>query len=330
MLNSPEVRFAVEAVREAALLARRVQQELVTPALTKEDRSPVTVADFAVQALVAKRLADQFADHVLVGEESSATLREAAGAQTLEQITRFVSQRISTASAGEVCNWIDHGAGQPPKQFWTLDPIDGTKGFLRGQQYAVALAYVVDGEVQIGVLGCPELEDGCQPKIGGRGTLAVAVRGQGARCCDLDSMGDHPWRTLKVSGRDQTADARLLRSVEAAHTNTGEIGQLIARLGISAEPVSLDSQAKYVVLAAGAGDVLVRLLSKARPDYRECIWDQAAGSIVVTEAGGSVTDLDGKPLDFSHGRKLTANRGILATNGRLHNELAAGLKSIGA
>ena len=86
----------------------------------------------------------------------------------------------------------------------------------------------------------------------------------------------------------------------------------------------MDSQAKYAVLAAGDGDVLLRLISPSRPDYREKIWDQAAGSIVIEEAGGRITDLDGKPLDFSHGRTLAKNRGILATNGHLHDAVLAG------
>ncbi|MEM1305276.1 MAG: inositol monophosphatase family protein, partial [Planctomycetota bacterium] len=99
---------------------------------------------------------------------------------------------------------------------------------------------------------------------------------------------------------------------------------------IAAEPVGMDSQAKYAVLAAGGGEMLVRLLSPARPDYREKIWDQAAGSIVIEEAGGRVTDLDGKRLDFSHGRTLAENRGVLATNGHLHEAALAGLREISA
>jgi 3'(2'), 5'-bisphosphate nucleotidase len=91
----------------------------------------------------------------------------------------------------------------------------------------------------------------------------------------------------------------------------------------------MDSQAKYAVLAAGEGDVLLRLISPSRPDYREKIWDQAAGSIVVTEAGGRISDLDGRSLDFSHGRTLATNRGIVATNGRLHDQILNGLRAIG-
>jgi len=76
--------------------------------------------------------------------------------------------------------------------------------------------------------------------------------------------------------------------------------------------------------------VLLRLISPSRLDYREKIWDQAAGSIVVTEAGGRITDLNGRPLDFSHGRTLAQNRGILATNGQLHDAVLSALRSIGA
>ena len=80
----------------------------------------------------------------------------------------------------------------------------------------------------------------------------------------------------------------------------------------------MDSMAKYAVLGAGNGELLVRLLSPKRPDYREKIWDQAAGSIIVEEAGGRITDLAGRPLDFTQGRTLANNRGILTSNGRLH------------
>ncbi|MHC5543784.1 inositol monophosphatase family protein, partial [Singulisphaera rosea] len=55
--------------------------------------------------------------------------------------------------------------------------------------------------------------------------------------------------------------------------------------------------------------------------YREKIWDHAAGLLVVEEAGGVVTDIDGKPLEFTHGRELVANRGVLVTNGRLHHKV---------
>lgn len=327
--NSPEAQFAVEAVREAALLVRRVQREMVGSGITKDDKSPVTVADFSAQAVVANRLAGRFPGAALMGEESAVALRTDAGSDALGQITRFVQTVIPDASPEQVCEWIDRGVGERRADTWTLDPVDGTKGFLRRDQYAVALALIVDGVVQLGVLGCPELEDAQRPAAGGAGSLLLAVRGQGTWTQPLSGGGDS-WTRLRVSGIANPAEARLLRSVEKGHTDTGGIGELVRALGIAADPVPMDSQAKYAVLAAGGGDVLLRLLSPSRPDYREMVWDQAAGSIVVEEAGGRVSDLDGKPLDFSQGRTLAANRGVLATNGRLHDALLTGLRAIGA
>jgi 3'(2'), 5'-bisphosphate nucleotidase len=338
--DSSDVSIAVSAVREAALLARTVQKELVTPALTKDDRSPVTVGDFAVQAVVARRLAEWLPGVTLIGEESAEALRLEEGIDTLEQITQFVRRVIPDATPEEVCGLVDRGSGDPQSEFWTLDPIDGTKGYLRHDQYAVALGKIVNGKVTAGVLACPELQIDfdyhgvtLKPVPGGAGVIVKAQLGKGVSVQPLD-IGDEVWNPAWiqpwVSGREEVATARILRSVEKAHTNVDEIGRLAEHLGITAPAVPLDSQAKYAVLAAGAGDVLLRLISPKAPNYKEKIWDQAAGSLVITEAGGKITDLDGKSLDFSHGRQLEINRGILATNGPLHEALLAGLRAIGA
>lgn len=326
-VESAEALFAAEAVREAALLVRRVQREMVGGPLTKDDLSPVTVADFAAQALVAKRLAERFPDAVLIGEEDAASLRSEAGREALAQITEFVGTVLPGASPGAVCDWIDRGAGATPSTFWTLDPVDGTKGFLRHDQYAVALALVENGEVKIGVLGCPELEHASKPTPGGDGSLVLAVRESGTWTQPLVA-GTHAWQRLHASEIHDASGARLLQSVEKSHTDAGGIAQLATELGIMAEPVPMDSQAKYAVLAAGGGEILLRLLSPSRPDYREKIWDQAAGSIVIEEAGGRVSDLDGKDLDFSQGRTLAGNRGVLATNGLLHDQVLNALRAI--
>jgi 3'(2'), 5'-bisphosphate nucleotidase len=324
----PEIKFALHAVRQACQIVQQVQAELVGASLTKDDRSPVTVADFASQALIARLLEEAFPDDPLVAEEDSAALRAAEGRSTLEQVTGFVYRFASGCTPEMVCSWIDRGAAAPGGRYWVLDPIDGTKGFLRGEQYAVALALVIDGQVQLGVLGCPNLSDAYRPDPGGPGSLVVARRGEGTWTTPLDAPWD--FERLQVSRREDPADARLLRSVEAGHTNVGQIDEFAHSLGIQADPVGMDSQAKYAVLAAGKGDLMLRLLSAAKPNYREKIWDQAAGSLVVEEAGGKVTDLDGRPLDFTAGRTLANNRGILASNGRLHAAALQALQAIAA
>lgn len=324
----PEVKFALEAVRQAALLVKQVQSELVTPALTKEDRSPVTVADFASQALVSAHLSKAFPDDPLVGEEDASALRQPAAQQTLEQVTGFLRQSQPGASPEQVCGWIDRGCGEPGQRFWTLDPIDGTKGFLRGDQYAIALALLISGEVQLGVLGCPNLRDGFEPDFNGPGSLAIARRGQGAWVTSLVDPGE--FQPLHVSAVQNPAQARLLRSFETGHTNVEQVDELAKILGVEAAPVRIDSQAKYMVQAAGHGELYLRLLSLEKPNYREKIWDQAAGSLLIQEAGGQVTDLSGKALDFHQGRTLAANRGILASNSWLHAVALQGLQRIHA
>lgn len=322
-IRQAETAFAIAAVREAMKLAMQVQSGMAVRGLTKSDLSPVTVADYGVQALVARALRTAFPDAVLVGEESAKDLQTPEARPVLDLVVEFVARFAPEATAETVCTWIDAGLGAPGDRFWTLDPIDGTKGYLRGGQYAIALALIENGQVVLGVLGCPNLGDDCKPDPG-IGALVVARRGEGAWlhvCCDPAEQ----FSRLSVSPCTDPVQARLFRSVEASHTNPGQIEEIETVLGAAAEPVCMDSQAKYAALAAGQGELLLRLLSPAKPDYRECIWDQAAGSIVLEEAGGRITDLRGRPLDFSRGRKLLSNEGIFASNGHLH---AAGLAAI--
>jgi 3'(2'), 5'-bisphosphate nucleotidase len=322
-INNPEIKFVIDAVRQASILVKTVQAEMVSPAIEKDDRSPVTVADFAAQALIGQMLSVAFPPDAMIGEEDSATLQTTASRQTLERITEFVGRLVTGSTPEDVCEWIDRGSAQSAARYWTLDPIDGTKGFLRGDQYAVAFALVDDGQVQVGALGCPNLTIN-----GVEGGLMVAARGQGSWLTSIE--GETPFTQVQVSDQADPVQARLLRSFESGHTNVSQIDVLVEALKVAAEPVRMDSQAKYAVLAAGHGEIYLRLLSPKQPNYCEKIWDQAAGSIVIEEAGGRVTDLDGKPLDFTHGRTLAKNRGVLGTNSLLHEVTLAALKALGA
>ncbi len=316
-----EAEFALRAVGAGCSLARMVQRELAVQAISKEDRSPVTVADFAVQAVVAHMLKRAFPADPLVGEEAGDALRRDPA--TGELVARYAARLVPEATPAAVADWIDAGREQPGSRFWALDPVDGTKGFLRGDQYAVALALLRDGQVMVGALGCPNLNRNLDPEPGGEGALLIAVRGEGAHLGSLS--GEHS-RRLRVSDCADPTRARLLRSFESAHTSDAGTEAFVAALGMAGQPVKMDSQAKYALLAAGKAEALLRLLSPSQPDYREKIWDQAAGSIILEEAGGRITDLAGRPLDFSAGRTLARNRGVLATNGRLHEAALAALR----
>ncbi len=323
---STEASFAIEAVRLASHLCRRVQREALGSGMQKDDRSPVTVADFASQAVVARQLSRDFPDDKLVAEEGSDALRRPGGEGMLRSVVQYVAGYERGATEASVCDWIDRGTAEPSGRFWVLDPIDGTKGFLRGDQYVVALALVEEGQVALGALGCPNLDRNVQPAVGGEGCVVLAVRGRGAWATPMEAEAFKP---LKVSDCSDPAQARMLRSLESAHTNVEQIAQLERALGTQHPPVKMDSQAKLAVLAAGGGELLFRMLSPHQPDYREKIWDQAAGSIVIEEAGGRVSDLFGRPLDFTQGRQLSRNIGVLASNGLLHEAALEAVRAIG-
>ena len=204
-----------------------------------------------------------------------------------------------------------------------MDPIDGTKGFLRGEQYAVALALLIDGEVVVAALGCPNLK--VDPDDPGSATGAVfsAVRGGGATMTPLD--GDAAPTPVRVNPNQDPGQARFVESVEKGHSSHSRSSRIAQAAGITQEPVRLDSQAKYAVVARGEADVYLRL---ARADYREKIWDHAAGFLVCSEAGGVASDLAGNPLDFGQGRRLENNRGVIVTNGALHQRVLGAVQQV--
>jgi 3'(2'), 5'-bisphosphate nucleotidase len=106
-------------------------------------------------------------------------------------------------------------------------------------------------------------------------------------------------------------------SAHSSHDRAVEVGR---RLGIETAPLRIDSQAKYALVARGDAEIYFRL-PRPGTDYVEKIWDHAAGSLVVEAAGGTVTDMHGKPLNWTHAPLLEANEGIVATNGHIHQEV---------
>lgn len=316
---SGEVETCVRALRSAAILCERVQKRRAGGGkLEKSDKSPVTVADFGSQAIVARELERAFPHDPLMGEEDAAELRETGHEPIAAAVVAEVRESTGVGDRETIFAAIDRARSDGGRgRFWALDPIDGTKGFLRGEQYAVALALLDGGVVQVGALACPNLPCGR-----GRGALLVAARGSGTfRFALAGGEGER----VHVSAIDDPAAARLLESVEAAHGDHGAHDRIRAHLRVAATAVRLDSQAKYAVLAQGDAEVYLRMPTSA--DYRENLWDHAAGALVVEEAGGRVSDVLGQPLDFTRGRKLAANRGVVASNGALH---AAFLAAIGA
>ena len=308
-----EKKVGLDAVTKAARsCAQMGENPEFRDALYKTDGSPVTLADFFVQALINEELATAFPEIPIVAEETSLCLEGGCGEELRNHLGKFLPGRTPDEIL-RMINRGNHGAGGNGR-FWTLDPIDGTRGFLAKRQYAIALALVEDGEVVLGILGCPELGPNATNGAGGeKGFVFFAEKGQGSYQVGLS--GSHQTR-ISVSGIKEASDAVMCESVEAPDSSYEFSGKIAQSLNISAKPVRMDSQCKYAVLARG--DTSIYFRPSPHKNYKENIWDHAAGYIIVKEAGGTVTDSSGKSLDFSVGRKLHGNKGVLATNGAIH------------
>lgn len=311
-----ELNIALAAVVDACKLAEAIGRSLTGEGhAKKDDRSPVTVADFGVQAVIHHHLKRALPDDLIVAEEDSGELSKPDNAPLRALVNAHVEKILPGISSEEVTALIDRGshAGGSAGRFWTLDPIDGTKGFLRGDQYAVALSLIENGLPVLGILGCPRL---------GSGSIYAARSGLGASVFALDGSGRS---NVNVSERALPSLAVFCESFESGHSAHDVSARVTSTLGSTAAPRRMDSQAKYAVVAAGEGDVYLRLPTKA--GYEEKIWDHAAGALLVEAAGGRVTDIHGAPLDFSRGRTLSANKGIVATNAKIHDAVLAAIRT---
>ncbi|KAL9329020.1 hypothetical protein ACSQ67_004023 [Phaseolus vulgaris] len=333
-----ELAAAKKAATLAARLCQKVQKALLQSDVhSKSDKSPVTVADYGSQALISFILERELPSEPfsIVAEEDSGDLRKESGQETLKRITELVNDTLASEGSNtfpslttdEVLAAIDNGKseGGSVGKHWVLDPIDGTKGFVRGDQYAIALGLLHEGKVVLGVLACPNLPlasigSNQQHSSNEVGCLFFAKVGDGTY---MQALGGSTQTRVHVWDIDNPEQASLFESFEAAHSSHDLSGSIAEKLGVKAPPVRIDSQAKYGALSRGDGAIYLRFPHKG---YREKIWDHAAGSIVVTEAGGIVTDAAGNPLDFSKGKFLDVDTGIIVTNQKLMPSLLRAVK----
>ncbi len=338
----------MQAVRAAAIATEKVRRtQVMSPmaAITKADASPVTVADFAAQAVVVTILRQVLGECPMLGEESDSVLRESANAATLALVVAAAGTAVPGITEAAVLDALSAPQADPTREAcWTLDPVDGTKGFLRGGQYAICLGWIEGGRPTVAVMAAPrlaiDLEDPAHASESG--VLACAVRGSGARWLSLrvrevsHSIGGSLGMGIGT-GDDEDGGERLLTrawrhgegvrlalSFEKAHGDASTAERIAAKCGPLLDPLRLDSAAKYILVAHGRANAYLRV---PHGDRRENVWDHAAGVLIAEESGCVTCDLDGKPLDFAQGATLEANRGIVVAPPALAAELVRAARS---
>ncbi|XVF18965.1 hypothetical protein REPUB_Repub11eG0069600 [Reevesia pubescens] len=358
-----ELDLAVKIVHMACSLCQKVQQRLVSTAsdqvLAKDDDSPVTIADWSVQATVSWLLSEflEGQNVSIVAEEDVQTLSKSDAANLLAAVVNTVNECLAEApkyglrctkkvlETSKILEAISrcNSTGGPTGRHWVLDPVDGTLGFVRGDQYAVALALIEEGKLVLGVLGCPNYpmkkellnynyQHQTMPKspprsdIWEKGCVMYARKGSGQAWMQPLIHGNmkFEWpnsaRLIQVSPVDDPSLATFCEPVEKANSNHLFTAGLANTMGLKKQPIRVHSMVKYAAIARGDAEVFIKF---ARSGYKEKIWDHAAGVVIVEEAGGVVTDAGGRPLDFGRGLYLEGlDRGIIACSGpTLHDKI---------
>ncbi|KAK4935503.1 hypothetical protein LTR10_023461 [Elasticomyces elasticus] len=349
-----EHHIALLAVQRAVILTKTVLANVDKGALSKEDNSPVTIADFGAQALLIDAIHRNFPDDAFVGEESADALRK--NPQLCERVWELVQttrldeeegnvrlEMLEAIDRGSYCR--DDGRVTGNGRVWVLDPIDGTQAFVMGGQYAVALALIENGVQRVGVLGCPNLgidqvdrgdvSDATYQKDGA-GVMLSAVHGHGAyiRRLSRGKLARQPARRLELQpqkrcGGGPLSKFKFVDSLRSRTTALERHRQVASALGPGSswpETEIMSLQMRYVAIATGCCDVMIRIPRDVK--YREPVWDHAGGALILEEAGGRVTDINGKPLEFGHGRRLQRNHGLVATPTDLHDMILTTVQRI--
>lgn len=351
-----ELKIASLAVKRASVLTKGLSDSIVELSKSgtqiKNDKSPVTVGDYASQALINKAIKLNFPNDNIVGEEDSLSLKDGteeanALSKRILDLLSETQQKTGKSSDAlgdlkdlkEVYESIDLGnyEGGSKGRFWALDPIDGTKGFLRGDQFAVCLALIEDGKVVLGVIGCPNLPEHIvlnDKQSGTKGGLFSAVKGVGSFYTPLFETDEFvPLKNqekIQMTSETSSATLKVVEGVEKGHSSHSTQSQIKLKLGFSEDTVAqqtlnLDSQVKYCVLAKGQADIYLRL--PVSDTYREKIWDHAAGNILIYESGGQVGDIGGQALDFGKGRQLDS-KGVIAANKAIFPKVIEAVKEV--
>ncbi|KAJ4975782.1 hypothetical protein NE237_000888 [Protea cynaroides] len=362
---SKELDVAVKVVQMVSSLCERVQEHLISESneqvKSKDDNSPVTVADWSVQATVSLMLSESFGSEnvSIVAEEDIQTLTKSDSVGILEAVVKTVNECLAKApdfgltgpvrplGTTEVLEAISrcNSTGGPSGRHWVLDPVDGTLGFVRGDQYAIALALIEDGEVALGVLGCPNYPMNKEwlnyhhryyrimSKLSSptseswdKGCVMYARKGSGEAWMqplvrENNRLGlSNLARTIRVSSIDDPALATFCEPVEKSNSSHSFTAGLAHSVGLRNQPLRVYSMVKYATIARGDAEIFMKF---AKAGYKEKIWDHAAGVVIIQEAGGVVTDAGGRPLDFSQGIYLEGlDRGIIACSGaKLHQKI---------
>lgn len=347
-----ELEVAFQVIQQAAKLSEYILSQaqdegaIGMGVVSKDDLSPVTIADFAIQALLTSTLHAHFPGDKFVGEESAGELKENATLHdrvwgTLQHIQSQIQDSTyplvrfpeSPEQMCEVIDWCGYGTPDVGGRIWVFDPIDGTENFVKGLVYAINIALLEDGRQVLSAVGCPNMsmdvqfpasDNSLDPE--GEGGIVFAVRGHGAFTRKLHGASDEV-SPKRLPRHAETASS--LRSVTAVNTS----GLVTAHRAVASRldvefpgSILLPWVIRWVLLALNVANTTFWAY-KERSRLAK-IWDHAGAMLLFEEVGGKVSDVDGKEINWIAGRKMVSNYGIVAAPSNLHGRVLATLHDV--
>jgi len=288
---------ALDAVERAARLCVSLSDK---DARLKSDQTPVTVADYAVQALVTLSLRTAFPEELIVAEEDAAALL--ADRTLLTSVHRAVlaHSSVTHTEAALLQALSSSRTADTSTRRWILDPIDGTRAFVAGgnQQYAVGLALSDDAFPSSPTLGVMALPNWSLPpcSASSRGLLLCALKGSG---CWARRLDEPHWTRVFCDGQSSLSNAVVAVSDHETWADT-PLGRASTEAPQRTLPLCCGSLVKHAAVALGLASLFVQQPIAERAS-RLLGWDHAAGIACVQEAGGLVLDFHGKQVRLGRG-----------------------------
>ncbi|PHH73547.1 hypothetical protein CDD82_5389 [Ophiocordyceps australis] len=337
-MDSPyrdELLLAFSALQQAADISQSIIKSADKGVVEKDDLSPVTVADFAIQALLLATMQEAYPNDTFVGEEDASSLRHngALLGRVWQLLERCVSQTSKSqckmpSSPESLCACVDEaGRSSPAKhgRTWVFDPIDGTKTYVRGELYAINIGLLVHGRQVLGAVACPNLSMDAASGLrnedidpAGQGCIVFAVAGHGAYARPM--RHHEPLRRLQHPPSD--SEIRIVTCLRHSDSDLAGAHEAIAATLACPFPPACDLLPwvlRWAALALALGNTTFWVYKE--PTRRAKVWDHAGAMLLFEEAGGVVTDVCGRPIDLTSGRKLEANFGFVAAPKALHGRV---------
>ena len=293
-----ELKFAIDIVRKASIITEWFRKKGIESfSFKKSDQSPVTLADFASQIYLISQLRESFQDDQIIAEEENIEFIDLKAENLIKQC--FEELNIIDL---EILKENIRYHGKSSVRQWTIDPIDGTIGYQKGLSYAIGVGFMIESNPKICAIAVPNYNEKA---------LAIfsAEKNQGAQVL----YNKNVFKPIKVNHNEDIHNIRLCHSL---HYDQPWVLNFAQDIGIR-KFIQIDSMAKFCMVADGTADLYLKPLD---PEH-SFTWDFLPGDLLVREAGGSVTDLNGDRLKFKERKCLWTKPGIIASNTRLQKKI---------